>query len=93
MKIKKEHYAKIKQQIKTAVISALENSEGSKTFADWQEYYMEQGLSQKRFRWDLWYIGGSYRTTDFIYELYDYVNDTHIDTALKRIVKELSWEL
>ncbi len=87
MKVTKAHYAEIKKGIETAVNQISERS--GKTVADWTEYYLTQGLSQKRFRWDLWHAAGSYRTTDFIYELYDYVNDKHIDTALKKIVNEL----
>lgn len=44
----------------------------------------------KRYRWDLHYAAG---LTRFVCDnLYSYVNDTHIDTALRRIVGELESE-
>jgi len=45
--------------------------------------YEDRGLSAKRHRWDmLW--GSGYSITP----LYSYLNDDHIDTALRRIVRE-----
>lgn len=42
---------------------------------------------EKRLRWDLSYKAG---LTSFLCDsVYSYANDTHIDTALKSIVKEL----
>ena len=40
----------------------------------------------KRFRWDLFYNS---TTTVFRFDLYEYLDDSHIDTALRRIVKPL----
>ena len=40
----------------------------------------------KRFRWDLFRAS---TTVSFRSALYDYLNDTHIDTALRRIVKPI----
>lgn len=49
--------------------------------------YRAQGLSDKRYRWDLAYMSNS---TRFICDvLYVYMDDTHIDTALRKIVKSL----
>lgn len=43
---------------------------------------------EKRLRWDLAYLSG---LTPWICEnLYPYLNDQHIDTALRSIVKELT---
>ena len=90
MKIKQEHYDAIKDQILIVVNEVKQDS--GRSFIDLHMDYIEQGLSEIRFRWDLWWISSGNRSTDFIYELYDYLNDTHIDTALKRIVKELTEE-
>ncbi len=39
-----------------------------------------------RFRWDLFFASTN---TSFRSALYDYLNDAHIDTALRRIVKPI----
>jgi len=47
-----------------------------------------QGLTSKRYRWDLlWSSALSIWVSD---NLYPYLNDTHIDTALRTIVKDLA---
>ena len=51
--------------------------------------YREKGLSDKRWRWDLLWrsglkIGDSVGMPGDL-NLYDYCNDTHIDTALRKI--------
>jgi hypothetical protein len=49
--------------------------------------YKAQGLSDKRYRWDLTYLANS---TRFICDvLYEYMDDSHVDTALRKIVKPL----
>jgi hypothetical protein len=48
--------------------------------------YRAAGLSEKRFRWDaLWAIQ---RSEWVCRELYPYLNDDHIDSALKQMVEE-----
>lgn len=50
--------------------------------------YQLAGLSSKRWRWDCLYAA---RAHDFIcQDLYGYLDDDHIDTALRHIAKELS---
>jgi hypothetical protein len=51
----------------------------------WRDRYKADGLSDMRFRWDCLHI-----SRFDVCSLYAYLNDSHIDTALKRIVKELS---
>lgn len=47
--------------------------------------YVKQGLSSKRYRWDLLYAA---RVSNWICStLYPYLNDSHIDTALRSIVQ------
>lgn len=49
--------------------------------------YIANGLSDKRYRWDLCYHAG---LTPWICDtIYPYANDTHIDTALRAIVAPL----
>jgi hypothetical protein len=56
--------------------------------------YAAKGLSDKRYRWDLSYLSGNANNpescTRFVCDtLYTYLNDSHIDTALRSIVKPL----
>jgi len=79
MKIKPEHYEKME-----SVMRKLMADHPDITL----EYYTSNGCSEKRFRWDCWWacIQNGLIERDFVLkELYDYCNDTHIDTALRRI--------
>ena len=81
MKIKNEHY----EVLETACKKVLDKSPNA-----WNEY-KNKGLSEKRFRWDvLWAtklkIGDSIGMPGDL-PLYDYMNDEHIDTALRKIVQ------
>lgn len=78
MKIKPEHYAVLKQ----AVDSVLER------VTNIRSEYQAKGLSDKRYRWDLLYatkikIGDGRGMSGL--PLYEYMDDTHIDTALRAI--------
>lgn len=83
MKIKPEHY----EHLKLALLTLLEKG---KTDARYTEaYYATHGIGTdhaKRFRWDLMYAAGLSPWISDI--LYSYMDDTHIDTALKHIVME-----
>lgn len=47
------------------------------------KYYRDQGLSDRRYRWDLLYKAGlSKWLCDNIYQ---YANDDHIDTVLRKL--------
>ena len=79
MKMTKEHY----NRIKTAIASiprelALEHKS--------KELGKDKAM---RFRWDM-FIAAKLSTfaSD---ELYQYLNDDHIDTALKSVIKELNY--
>lgn len=89
MKIKEEHY----QQLKAA-FEKLVSQKGVEILTQ-----HKTGLKtdprvknlDKRFRWDCFWLTkrlGNFKG-EFLDELYKYVDDTHIDTALKRVVKEL----
>lgn len=83
MKIKPEHYDLLKG-ICDATLNQYPNA---------RKEYQDQGLSEERFRWDiLWRalkdagirIGHAHNDDEL--PLYDYLNDDHIDTALRKIV-------
>ena len=72
MKMKVEHYDYLKRQM-------LDYA-----WAPFLQDYIKLGLSEKRWRWDWCYStpGLSKWICD---NLYNYLDDTHIDTALKKI--------
>lgn len=86
MKVTVEHrqYMTEKMRIRLAtyppeaLVTYLASIKTDQRVGDWE----------KRFRWDLCHASGL--TPWICKELYAYVNDTHIDTALKAIMKELS---
>jgi len=53
--------------------------------------YKEEGLSNKRWRWDMWHLaqhtalGNSYQGSCHLYD--GGLNDNHIDTILKKALK------
>lgn len=54
-----------------------------------RRHYTASGLSEMRFRWDvLWGVPAEKRTPWFD-RVYKYLNDDHIDTALKRVITTL----
>lgn len=78
MKIKTEDYNAIKEKI-VATVSAW-----PKPLREYAEEYRATGRSDKRFRWDVAHV-----SKIDICALYHYMNDRHIDTALKRIIQEI----
>jgi hypothetical protein len=73
MKMRTEHYERLRKSI-------LANSK-----APCLPEYLAKGLTEKRWRWDLlWATVSSQWICD---NLYPYLNDDHIDTALKAITK------
>jgi len=73
MKIKPEHYSHI-------AIAVAENMKKI-PFSE----YAQQGLSGMRYRWDLAHASGL--TPWMAKTLYPYLNDEHIDTALRQITQ------
>ena len=77
MKMKQEHYNHILEQMKTA----------QPHIKSQREFIVAEGKAknvEKRLRWDIFYVCklSNYACT----ELYTYLDDTHIDTALKHIM-------
>jgi hypothetical protein len=73
MKIKPEHLKHIE-----SAVSALDTPQA-------RAAYQDKGLSHMRYRWDLAHAAGL--TPWFSSELYPYLNDDHIDTALRKVVQ------
>lgn len=83
MKIKPEHLAKLK-----ALIEPLDTEARRTQYlkGDFHNADKVRDLN-KRYRWDLFWLADGKATT--VKEMYVYMNDDHIDTALKSIVKDL----
>ena len=83
MKIKKHDYIILENRLRLFI-----NSTG-KSLNEWKQIYKEQGLSGERLRWDLLW-GSKIKIGDGVgikgdLNLYEYMNDNHIDTALRKI--------
>jgi len=80
MKMSAEHY----EYLKNAIAPMADKIRSHRKFIE------NEGKSkdiEKRLRWDLTYYAG---LSQWICDnLYEYLNDDHIDTALRRIVSEL----
>jgi hypothetical protein len=62
-------------ELKKAVLEVLDEN------PDMEKEYAKLGLSPKRYRWDALWLSGVEVT-----KYYDYLNDDHIDTALRKIL-------
>jgi hypothetical protein len=83
MKIKKEHYDYMLEAIRPF----------AETFDQRREWIREEGKAkdiEKRMRWDVSWVAVLYPF--FCDTLYPYLNDNHIDTALRHIIFELEGE-
>jgi hypothetical protein len=80
MKIRKEHYDHLKNYMR---VTYAQNIEAINT-------YENLGLSPKRLRWDI--LWGAVRSQWICTNLYPYLDDEHIDTALRNIMCELAVE-
>lgn len=83
MKIKAEHYAAIK-----SMLSQYSHDNREQVLA-----YKALKLGkdpERRFRWDLFTYARRVSSERIAMEdIYRYANDTHLDTALKKIMREL----
>lgn len=50
-------------------------------FPDVSGVYKRNGLSHERYRWDVFHVSKIYKKP-----LYEYLDDSHIDTALRKIL-------
>ncbi len=79
MKIRAEYYT----ELQAAIVKAADRHATLAT-------YLDNGLTAMRWRWDLLHASPIRITNTCVYAigdlpLYDYLDDTHIDTALRRI--------
>lgn len=83
MKIKAEHFDKIK-----GMIAPLDTEEMRQNYRDGNFPRSDKVKDlNKRYRWDLFWAAGC---TTVLNDMYgDGLKDAHIDTALRKIVKEL----
>lgn len=78
MKMNRDHY----EELEVAIKKVIEQNSGM------MGAYEEQGLSMKRYRWDLLWIAarsGLIQLSECCDKWYKYLNDEHIDTALRKI--------
>lgn len=88
MKMKPEHY----EYLKSAMLKKLTTTSEEDIKGYWVAVRSDHRVKDlgKRSRWDLMYAAN---LTTFVCDtLYKYLDDTHIDTALKSISKEIGWE-
>ena len=48
--------------------------------------YLENGLTEKRHRWDCFWSSDNRKRKEWADRVYQYADDTHIDTALRHAV-------
>ena len=79
MKIKPEHYAYIKR--------AYQELGAKHDLTAMSKQYEQDGLTPMRFRWD---CSSSCGLSPWLCDnVYTYANDTHIDTAVRQIMREM----
>lgn len=88
MKIKAEHYDelvamldKLNDKVKDC---EKETTGACNDLGHVQEAYVDQGLPLIRFRWDVLFAVPSEERRDWFDKIYEYANDGHVDTALRK---------
>lgn len=92
MKITTEHYTFMKNAIREKFTSSLVNDHLTFIENEWKQNRVgpyDSNNVNKRLRWDLLYLSVS--SAWICANIYKYADDTHIDTALKNIMKELNF--
>ena len=87
MKIKKEHI----KELYALLDETVKRMEKVKPLQDWiNELQTNPGIKDvdMRFRWDMFYLIPSVERTEFIDTIYQYANDNHLDSVLKKYVKD-----
>lgn len=85
MKIKLEHFEQLKALIEPLDAPTLRTRYLNKDFPRSDNVKNPD----MRYRWDLMYMIPLCARRELFYEMYQYLNDDHIDTALRRIVRPL----
>jgi len=89
MKMTQEHYAVLKEQIFSAVATNTKKLNNKEFVAEWDKIYSD--YTEGRKLWDLyWTSGGNKWKEDVFNNCYDSTyNDSHLNTAIKKVYKEL----
>jgi len=91
MKITAAHYNELKGLI--SVTGPVRNYSMSKLVETYKSDYDKGAIKakdiDKRLRWDLFACVPADTRKELIDELYTYMNDDHLDTALKNVVKDI----
>lgn len=91
MKLTKEHYLQLVSMIQEVVSNVEFDVDGEATcfdiFSHLTSKYQLDGLSLMRCRWDTLYCIPYSVRRDWFDEVYSYANDTHVDTALRKIFR------
>lgn len=80
MKMAKTDFDRLKKAIEDA------NETQMFTLTEFKENYKAAGLTEKRYRWDMWYCIPQAERVQMMRDFYEYLNDDHIDTALRKIM-------
>ena len=82
MKMTIEHYT----ELKVSIAKIPEDH-----FKKHKQFIIKEGKAidiNKRLRWDCFWFACK-NECDLSHDLYEYLNDDHVDTALKKIIKDL----
>lgn len=79
MKMTAEHYA----QLNNLMIAVID--ETGWTLSHWKNAYNRPKISMKRLRWDFFHAIEPSDLIPMLDKLYKYLDDSHIDTALRKI--------
>lgn len=101
MKMRGEHFQSIKKAA-NQTLASMDARARERGYRSAAHFYADGGLTYKRFRWDVFHASRWMKGEDFqpngpsgmrgnIGAIYEYCNDTHIDTALKNIVDGKEW--
>ena len=86
MKMKKEHFEELKAEIEKFDLEKLAEQYEKGNFPRSESV----NDLQVRFVWDVyWRLPNQWRI-EFMRDLYEYLNDNHIETALKRICPKIT---
>jgi hypothetical protein len=84
MKMKPEHYAKLSELV--AEVIDRHGPERLAAYADTLRAAPGNMDVAMRFRWDIWYCVAPHYRLPLMDDLYVYLHDAHIDTALRNLV-------
>lgn len=76
-------------KIKPEHVEAIRQATAPFLNQDTADVYRDAGLTEKRYRWDALWSGCRHTPSlnDVIREIYQYADDTHIDSVLRMLAK------